>query len=349
MARGVRAALGVLVVDAAFGMLVACAAITGLTSYSDVGVSVDGSAPAAGDAADAPSGSGRAPSTDAADRGDARSRDGAEENCGDRLSVLNCGACGVACETTRSVGPSCTGGTCTYAGCVAGWANCETAPPDTNGCETSLTTSTNCSACDMACDTAHSAGATCSGGACGYAGCADGWADCDTAPPNTDGCETSLASVTNCGACGRACDTGTGAPSCSGTACTYACNSGRADCNASTAPDTDGCECATPGCCSGVCQMVHSNGEGVTFYDCAAPGVYNQTQATEACTAFTNNRSQCAQSSNSCAGAVTYAVCSVASSTCRCWQYSGPNPGTVQSPILGCSAQCGSATDPTWN
>jgi hypothetical protein len=39
----------------------------------------------------------------------------------------------------------------------------------------------------------------------------------------------------------------------------------------------------------------------------------------------------------------------VSASTCRCWQYSGPNPGTVQSPSLGCSAQCGSASDPPWN
>jgi hypothetical protein len=39
----------------------------------------------------------------------------------------------------------------------------------------------------------------------------------------------------------------------------------------------------------------------------------------------------------------------VAFSTCRCWQYSGPNPGTVQSSTVGCSTQCGAATDPKWN
>lgn len=356
MARGLRAALRVLVVDAAFGMLVACAAITGLNRYSEVEGSVDGSAAATGDVADAADATATADAragtgtlTDAADRGDARGSDDAEEDCGDTVSVLNCGACGVACDTTHSVGLSCTGTTCAYASCVAGWANCDTAPPDTDGCETSLSTPSNCSGCGEACDTAHSAGATCNGSTCAFARCADGWADCDTTRPDTDGCETALASVTSCGACGRRCDTTTGAPSCSGTACSYACHSGRVDCNASTAPDTDGCECATPGCCSGACQVVHSNGEGMSFYDCAALGTYNQTQAMEACTAFTNNSTQCAQSANSCAGTITYAVCSVAFSTCRCWQYSGPNPGTVQSSTVGCSTQCGAATDPKWN
>jgi hypothetical protein len=60
-------------------------------------------------------------------------------------------------------------------------------------------------------------------------------------------------------------------------------------CNATTPPDTDGCECAAPGCCSGACQVVHSNGAGQSFYDCVAASTFNQTQATEACVAFTNN------------------------------------------------------------
>lgn len=183
----------------------------------------------------------------------------------------------------------------------------------------------------------------------GRAGGVDAQGGCGDATLVPDcGCETSLSSVTGCGACGRACDTATGKPSCNGTTCSYACNSGRADCNASIAPDTDGCECATPGCCSGACQVVHSNGEGQSFYDCAPLGTYTQTQATEACTAFTNDSVQCTLSSTFCSSS-TYAVCSVSASTCRCWQYSGPNPGTVQSPSLGCSAQCGSASDPPWN
>jgi hypothetical protein len=110
----------------------------------------------------------------------------------------------------------------------------------------------------------------------------------------------------------------------------------------------DGCACATPGCCAAGCQTVHSNGEGQSFYDCAALDTYDQTQAMEACTAFTGNSTQCTLSSTFCSS-TSDSVCSAAALTCRCWQYSGPNPGTVQSPFLGCSAQCGASTDPKWN
>ena len=44
----------------------------------------------------------------------------------------------------------------------------------------------------------------------------------------------------NCSACGVACSTATGTPSCSGSACSYTCNSNLQDCNRATAPDTDG-------------------------------------------------------------------------------------------------------------
>jgi hypothetical protein len=118
-------------------------------------------------------------------------------------------------------------------------------------------------------------------------------------------------------------------------------------CTASTCPSCgSGC---TP-CCTatGTCKVVHANGEGQTFYDCAALDTHDQTQAMEACVAFSKNSSQCTQSSNFCSS-IIYAICSVAASTCHCWQYTGPNAGTVQSPTTGCSAQCGSASDPAWN
>jgi hypothetical protein len=117
---------------------------------------------------------------------------------------------------------------------------------------------------------------------------------------------------------------------------------------ADAAAGGDACACAGPSCCVASCQTTHSNGEGQTFRDCVALGTYDQAQATEACTAFTGDSTQCTLSSTFCTTS-SYAVCSVAASACRCWQYSGPNPGTVQTPILGCSAQCGSSTDPTWN
>jgi len=41
-------------------------------------------------------------------------------------------------------------------------------------------------------------------------------------------------------------------------------------------PNTNGCECATPGCCPGaLCQNTHANGVGDSFYDCVAVGTHD--------------------------------------------------------------------------
>jgi hypothetical protein len=160
----------------------------------------------------------------------------------------------------------------------------------------------------------------------------------------------------NCSACGLACSTGTGSPSCNGSTCSYACNAGRSDCNASIAPDTDGCECAGTGCCSGKCQTAHSNGESGSFYDCTTTKTYNQTQAGEACAALTGTSGACSSSSVGCncfllsCRSQAQSVCGSSGGKCYCWQYSGPNAGTAQETNgSNCSASCGSGSDPAWN
>ena len=90
----------------------------------------------------------------------------------------------------------------------------------------------------------------------------------------------------NCGTCGADCDTTTGSPSCNGTTCSYACNAGLIDCDGNQAPDTDGCECATPACCGASCQTTHTDGVGQSFYDCNALGTDSQDEAMEACHAY---------------------------------------------------------------
>jgi hypothetical protein len=180
-------------------------------------------------------------------------------------------------------------------------------------------TAQNCTACGTACDTAHSVGASCNGTTCLYSGCASGRLDCDRTPPNTNGCET-VSSTANCGACGQACNTSTGTPSCLGTTCSYvsACNPGRSDCN-QTAPDTDGCECATPNCCGSSCQTVHSNGVGESFYDCAPRGTYNAAEQLGACAAFTGDAAKCTSVSTLCFYVQASVVCSTGASQCYCW------------------------------
>lgn len=287
---------------------------------------------------------------------------GADTNgCETAVAKNTCDVCnGKSCDTTNSMGAVCdvsdagTSATCKYTKCDPGFANCNTTPPDTNGCETPTTTAPNCGGCGKSCDMVHSVNPSCTGMACTYGGCQAGWLDCDPSNGDFDGCESSKASTSSCGACMQACNTLTGAAKCDGTSCSYNCNAGRIDCNAATAPDTDGCECATPGCCDGACQTTHSNGTGQSFYDCNAPGTHTAAAAAAACVAF-GGGSSCKTSSVCCGGlsalglclaTTDNSVCGSAGGTCHCWQYSGTNPGTVQN---GCSATCGAGGDPTWN
>ena len=278
-------------------------------------------------------------------------------------ATATCSSCGTSCDTIHSNGGTCDADagspTCKYTSCAAGFADCNNTPPDTNGCETQITTPANCGGCGRSCDTKTSVGAGCAASNCTYTGCANGFADCDTTPPDTNGCESSLSSTATCGACkNAACNTRTGAASCNGTTCSYKCNAGLIDCNAAIAPDTDGCECATPGCCNGgQCQTTHSNGIGKTFFDCQARGTYDVTQAKEACEAYAGN-GQCSPSqlccllgvAGVCVGNTAMSVCGAVQGQCFCWQYAGNLPGTVQSVSAGkCTAACGASTDIPWN
>ena len=179
-------------------------------------------------------------------------------------------------------------------------------------------------------------------------------AELDTGVPVADG-GCGLGTTSSCSACGVACDTSTGAPACKGSTCSYTCNAGRQDCNASKAPDTDGCECAGTACCSGKCQTAHSNGKGNSFYDCSAAGTHNQGQAAEACASLAGS-SACRSSTAPCnclliiCGSQAQSVCGSSGGKCYCWQYAGPNAGTVQeSSGSNCAASCGASSDSAWN
>jgi hypothetical protein len=147
-----------------------------------------------------------------------------------------------------------------------------------------------------------------------------------------------LTSVDNCGSCGVQCSATTGTPSCTGTTCAYVCTAGRSDCN-TAAPDTDGCECATPGCCGSACQTDHSDGVGQSYFDCNQPATYTEMTAFSACAAYALS---VGSSATNCVGGLTCrgssvpTVCFTSSSgSCAtyCWQYTGvyadSGPGTV--------------------
>jgi hypothetical protein len=171
--------------------------------------------------------------------------------------------------------------------------------------------------------------------------------DASDASQNTDGCGPTN-TITNCSACGLACDVvHSNSPVCNGVTCGYgSCHSGYSDCD-TTAPDTDGCECATPSCCGSSCATTHSNGLGTNYYDCTAKSTYNSTQGTEACGAYTGNQATC--TTLSCTGpGSNQVVCGTTGGKCACWNYSGSNVGHVTtSPNTTC--YCPASTDPTWN
>ncbi len=206
----------------------------------------------------------------------------------------------------------------------------EAGPPVEAGCGPTNTVA-NCGQCGAACDTTNGTPTSCMGSACKYT-CNTGWGDCNQAAPDLNGCETPLNTPANCTGCGITCDTvNSNGASCSGTSCTYtSCAAGFRDCN-STPPNADGCECQAPACCeAGVCEPLHDNGEGATYYDCTPIGTYTSALALKACIAYTGSAAQCV--SFPCAdpsdGPI---ICSSGATTknCMCWSFSGDNVGLV--------------------
>jgi hypothetical protein len=152
-----------------------------------------------------------------------------------------------------------------------------------------------------------------------------------------------LDTVTNCGACGVACpasgDTsGVSSAMCTGSTCQYTCNAGYLDCNASVAPDTDGCECAWSGaipaaCCGGnACPSAHVTGYAMqpsgaseTFYDCETS--VDAQLAMDACTAYSGSAGNCAMGTCNTAGELVVCNFNMPSQDSVCWAYAGAASG----------------------
>src|SRR5581483_6101212 len=135
----------------------------------------------------------------------------------------------------------------------------------------------------------------------------------DARDSSSDSDCSTLDTVSNCSACGVACASSPASPGVStagcptGSTCQYTCKAGYLDCNASVAPDTDGCECATPGsisatCCGTACPTEHvsgfatgPSGKDQTFYDCEK--TVDRQVAMDACAAYTGSASYCGDNS----------------------------------------------------
>ena len=189
---------------------------------------------------------------------------------------------------------------------------------------------------------------------------ADGGADVtDEAPSDVQGPDSNcgeLNATTNCGSCGATCAAAgpaqtsaqccsggvcPGSPSGSGNSCQYSCSNGYLDCNASVAPNIDGCECHVPGatqsqCCTasgGDCPIRHNNGLTMfPFYDCVPAGTMDSQLAQEACIAYvgTANANQCQMATGTPDASAPDSWCSGSfTGDCVCWTFAGPRQGEV--------------------
>lgn len=257
----------------------------------------------------------------------------------DVTTTTDCGGCNVACSTTTGTASCVLVGTgpqrtCSYV-CTAPLADCQTSAPDTNGCETNKNTDpANCGGCGMACSANHIS-PHCTSGNCDGA-CVGAFADCN-GDKRSDGCERATNTVTDCSGCNLACNataSNNTARSCDGTTCSYTCATNQVDCDGSTKPDLNGCECAGNGCCTngspstfGSCQTTHMNGLGQNFWDCLPLNTYTMSQAQAAARAYdpaglvdgANNHYVNPKNS---ADTVDY-ICtsSTAKNACPCWAW----------------------------
>ncbi|HTQ42607.1 MAG TPA: hypothetical protein VMI75_07590 [Polyangiaceae bacterium] len=194
-------------------------------------------------------------------------------------TTANCGACGITCDTTsgHSLGASCSGTTCVYAGCATGWHDCNAATPNSDGCETNLTTQGK---------------KVCGDGVCVAVSTCCTASDC-LAPPSPQACYGMQGTCVEGSPCSYPLNQGStvcGSTCCNAidgtcnTSCSLTCNTGRENCsgNPATGCDTDvattaacgGCgrECssantATEACAGGVCNATCQAGWG----NCSQP------------------------------------------------------------------------------
>lgn len=206
------------------------------------------------------------------------------------------------------------------------------------------TAGANCGACSQPTPDCHNGSCGCQETSC-------------TGPPAI--C-TLLTTTSNCSACGDKCNlTNAASATCNGTKCSYTCNTGDSDCNSSVAPDTDGCECATPACCGTSCETTHNDGVGQSYYDCdplyanSPTCTYSQAAATEACDAYATAQGHptyCELFDPCTTGTVrTYTICYTDghnNAVNYCWGFTcGTDSGWIESTTCPATQQGSS----TWN
>jgi hypothetical protein len=211
--------------------------------------------------------------------------------------------------------------------CPYGSATCGQSQP----CKINLFTDlNNCGGCNNACPPVFNGVSTCSNGACTVGVCNPGFSDCDH--QLGDGCETQLNTNFNCGQCNLVCPNGF---SCTNGACVSPCPPG-----------------VPANCPGGTCSVVHSNGVGQNYFDCAPKGTpgqsatYTLTMAQEARAAW--GQPSIADNLVGCIGGNDGVLRQTATS-CSVWIYNGPLSGRVRQTLTSNDCFCPFDTNnPSW-
>jgi hypothetical protein len=95
---------------------------------------------------------------------------------------------------------------------------------------------------------------------------------------------------------------------------------------------------------SGCKALVHFNGLGQTYTDCAPLATYNADEAAKACAAA--DAGACAENTVLCVNAPMECT---SGNPCMCWTYGGTTAGRARVSGAAAICQCPLATDPLWN
>ncbi len=219
----------------------------------------------------------------------------------------------------------CVAGSCEATACDTGFKDCNGMAVD--GCETNTASDgDNCGSCGHGCPQGMQ---FCGGGQCSAISCVAPLADCNGLASDQCEVDTSM-DIANCGTCGHVCGATQNTPTCSSSACQFACNGGYTHCSTDPADDAAGCDVDIDndanncGSCGHQCATQSGTGSascsaGACQFTCTAPYVdCGGGHDGNGCNVRTDNdSSNCGGCGVTCSGANMTGNCAGGSCSCK--------------------------------